>query len=131
MTVRELIWRLKLLPPDAPVRILYDGQLRTDVEAAWLSRTGEVGLGPLDEPVYDDEDRTSVAPDGGNLTVKDMLVYIPTGARIRRILVGRETSPIGIVSEVYERKDIPDKFHRELDGTYTMIAWNQWERVDE
>jgi hypothetical protein len=57
MTVAELIERLSALPPDAEVRMLWDGACRSDVEAAWLCKGGWVAVGPLDEAVYYGEDR--------------------------------------------------------------------------
>ena len=62
MTVLELITRLKALPGDASVFLLYDGALRREIDVVWEATSGAVGVGGRDEPVYDDDDRPVGAP---------------------------------------------------------------------
>jgi len=61
MTVFELIRKLKQLPSDMPVGIVYDGMDRLDLEYLWISRSGRV-LVSNDQAVYSDEDRPRDAP---------------------------------------------------------------------
>ena len=77
MTVSELMEKLRSMPQNAIVGLHYDGGIRTEAEAVWLAQSGFVGVGPLSEPVYDDEDRVSgthTEKENQYLTVKDMLL---------------------------------------------------------
>ena len=63
MKVRELIMRLGVMPPDAEVMLLYDGELRDNCDHVWLTRNGQtVGLGAENEPIYSDASRPANAP---------------------------------------------------------------------
>ncbi len=42
MKVSELIEALKIMPQDAEVRHLWDGEARTAIELVWLARDGNV-----------------------------------------------------------------------------------------
>ena len=58
----ELAAIILALPQDADAKILFDGAVRADVDAVWLSNGGDVVLAARWEPVYHDEDRRVGAP---------------------------------------------------------------------
>jgi hypothetical protein len=62
MTVRELIERLKVMPLDADVAHLWDGEPRTNIEHVWLSRAGDVVTADNGMVVYSTEARPEDAP---------------------------------------------------------------------
>ena len=62
MKVGELISALKEFPPDADVRVMYDGGAREHAELVWMARNDKVVLSSYGEPVYDDCDRPENAP---------------------------------------------------------------------
>lgn len=62
MKVSELIKALGDMPASAEVSILYDGAFRLPAEIAWLSNSGNVGIGTKGEVVYYDTDRPLNAP---------------------------------------------------------------------
>lgn len=70
MKNHQLIAMLSALPADADVRLVFDGAVRSNVDTAWLTRSGVIALAPGGEYVSTDEDRTQEAPDA------DMVQYI-------------------------------------------------------
>ncbi len=62
MKVHELIEVLKMMPQDAPVLHLWDGEPRTSIEHVWLSKSGCVVTADLDERCYSDDARPVGAP---------------------------------------------------------------------
>jgi hypothetical protein len=67
--VQCLIEMLQDLPPDAPVMILFDGALRSEVHHAWQTKDGRIGLGPRGAAIYYDSDRPVNAPSEGRFTL--------------------------------------------------------------
>lgn len=57
MTNEDLIKALQKLPPKSQVLIHYDGALRLPAQTAWLTRADTIGIGSLEEPIYELEDR--------------------------------------------------------------------------
>lgn len=62
MTVRELIAKLKEMPPDSEVLHLWDGEPHTAIEVVWLSRDGDVITADDDEVAYSTGARPVGAP---------------------------------------------------------------------
>ena len=61
MIVRDLIAALQALPPESEVVMLWDGDIRSDVDAAWLTQGGQVAVGPSWEQIYRDSARCAGA----------------------------------------------------------------------
>lgn len=62
MQVKQLIALLQEMPQEADVGCVYDGAIRTPVEAVWLARSGEVALAGIGDSVYSTRDRPESAP---------------------------------------------------------------------
>lgn len=62
MKVRELIEKLQLMPMDADVLHLWDGEARTAIEFVWLSQDGNVISADFGMVCYSDETRPVGAP---------------------------------------------------------------------
>lgn len=62
MTVSQLIAYLSRLPSNEDVSYVWDGLVRTDVEALWLSRENGVVLSGCDHAVYHEADRPHDSP---------------------------------------------------------------------
>lgn len=62
MNVIELIEMLEELPEAAEVWCLWDGELRSSIEHAYLGKTGYVVLADYDEGAYSDSGRPVDAP---------------------------------------------------------------------
>lgn len=62
MKVAKLIEKLRDLPPDSEVAMLWDGALRGDADHVYLSRSGDVVIAPGGQVVYSVADRPEGAP---------------------------------------------------------------------
>lgn len=62
MKVSALIEALKLMPPDAEVFHLWDGEPRTEIEHVYLARSGIVITADHDMVCYSGENRPEDAP---------------------------------------------------------------------
>lgn len=62
MNARELIEALKLMPSDAEVLHLWDGEARTGIKHIWLSRDGNVITADDGMVCYSTETRPTNAP---------------------------------------------------------------------
>jgi hypothetical protein len=62
MNVRDLMRVLAIMPEDAKVFHLWDGEARTEIEHVWLSRGGTVVTADFDMVSYSNEDRPTDAP---------------------------------------------------------------------
>ena len=62
MNVKQLIEKLKKMPPSAEVMHLWDGATRTSIEHVWLSVSGYVVTADFDEVCYYQSDRPVSAP---------------------------------------------------------------------
>lgn len=62
MNVKELRDLLSTMPDDATVRYIWDGEARSTVRHAWLSRGGDVMLADEREVVYSTSSRPLLAP---------------------------------------------------------------------
>lgn len=62
MTAAQLIAELQKMPQDAEVWHLWDGCLRSPIDAVWLSRGGVIGTGAFGEYCSNDRDRPFDAP---------------------------------------------------------------------
>ena len=62
MNVQQLIEKLKQMPPDSKVFMVYDGGARGAIEQVWVARSGGVLLAVNDDVVYSDRDRPFDAP---------------------------------------------------------------------
>jgi hypothetical protein len=62
MKVKELIERLKLMPPNADVWHLWDGEVRTEIERVWLARSGDVITSDVGMICYSSETRPVISP---------------------------------------------------------------------
>jgi hypothetical protein len=76
MKNHQLVSLLSALPADADVRLVFDGAVRSDVDAAWLTRSGVIALAPGGEYVSSDEDRTLEAPDAATMNNIDVHVMM-------------------------------------------------------
>lgn len=63
MRVKDLIKSLQYMPQDAEVWHLWDGEPRTEIQIAWVSREGHVVTADYDEYCYSPECRPVNAPD--------------------------------------------------------------------
>lgn len=63
MTVRELIRKLELLPPDAEVYYAWDGGARSEAAHVYQARGGHVVIADENEVLYSAQDRPPGAPD--------------------------------------------------------------------
>ena len=59
----ELVAQLLKLPADAEAAIVFDGAVRVELDAVWLTRSGQIAVASAREYVTDDSDRTAEAPD--------------------------------------------------------------------
>ena len=57
MTVKDLIAALEKQPPDAKVKVIWDGAARTEVEVVYFARNGSVMLAETGDTVYGDDER--------------------------------------------------------------------------
>ena len=57
MTIKELIFNLSRLPPEAKVVHIWDGEPRTEIQLVWLSKRGDVMTSDYDQVVYSNEAR--------------------------------------------------------------------------
>jgi hypothetical protein len=76
MKNHQLIAMLSALPADADVQLVFDGAVRSDVDTAWLTRSGVIALAPGGEYVSKDEDRTQDAPDAATMPNIDVHVMM-------------------------------------------------------
>lgn len=58
----DLVARLLALPADADVAFMYDGHVRIPDFGVWHAQSGDIMLGGLGDPVYDDRNRMVGAP---------------------------------------------------------------------
>jgi hypothetical protein len=63
MKVKQLIELLQTMPPDADVWHLWDGEPRTEIQMAWVTRDGAVITADYDAVCYSPENRPIDAPD--------------------------------------------------------------------
>lgn len=63
MNVRELKAKLELMPDDAEVCYIWDGEPRSTVSHVWLARCGVVMIADDGDVVYYAEDRPENAPE--------------------------------------------------------------------
>ena len=57
MTIKELIFNLSRMPPEAKVFHIWDGEPRTEIQLVWLSKRGDVMTSDYDQVVYSNEAR--------------------------------------------------------------------------
>jgi hypothetical protein len=62
MKVHELIKKLEVLPKEAEVYHLWDGELRTKIEVVYLAKSGDVATADYAQVCYSDISRPIGAP---------------------------------------------------------------------
>lgn len=62
MKAHELIKALELMPPDANVKYVWDGEARSDAEYVYVARNGDVIIMDYDECVFSTKYRPEGVP---------------------------------------------------------------------